>query len=148
VKDDAGLSTVLGHEVAHATLQHGRERMNEGLIAQKVGEGLGSAVDAKDPRWTSAFGQLYGFGANATVLLPHSRKQESEADHYGLIYMAKAGYDPAEAVAFWERFASYIKQAGADSTPAFLRTHPLDDQRIADLKKWQAEAKAAAAKSK
>ncbi|MEY2408258.1 MAG: hypothetical protein QOF48_928 [Verrucomicrobiota bacterium] len=145
VRDDAGLATVLGHEVAHATLQHGRERMNEGLVAQTLGQGLGAVVDAKDPRWTSAFGQLYGLGAQAGVLLPHSRAQESEADHRGLIYMAKAGYDPGAAIEFWQRFSTYIKQAGgADGTPAFLRTHPLDETRIANMKKWQAEAKAAA----
>ena len=144
VKDDAGLATVLGHEIAHATLQHGRERMNEGLVAQTLGQGLGAVVDATDPRWTSAFGQLYGVGAQAGVLLPHSRAQESEADHRGLIYMAKAGYDPAAAVAFWERFSAYINQAGGNNTPVFLRTHPLDETRIANLKKWQAEAAAAA----
>ena len=144
-RDDAGLATVLGHEIAHATLQHGRERMNEGLAMQTLGQGLGALVDARDPRWTSAFGQLYGFGAQAGLLLPHSRTQESEADHRGLIYMAKAGYDPAAPVAFWERFSAYMKQSGGGGgTPVFLRTHPLDETRIADLKKWQPEAKAAA----
>src|SRR6059036_1765099 len=80
-KDDAGLAAVLGHEVAHATLQHGRERMSEGLATQVIGKGLGTYVDAKDPRWTAAFGELYGFGSQAGVLLPRSRAQEAEADH-------------------------------------------------------------------
>src|SRR6185503_5890191 len=83
-KDDAGLAAVLGHEVAHATLQHGRERMSQGLTKQVIGQGLGAYVDAKDPRWTAAVGQLYGFGADTAVLLPHSRNQEAEADHRGL----------------------------------------------------------------
>jgi predicted Zn-dependent protease len=143
VKDDAGLATVLGHEVAHAVLQHGRERMSEGLVAQKFGELSGAAVDAKNPRWTEAFGQLYGIGSQTLVLLPHSRGQEAEADHRGLIYMARAGYNPEAAVAFWERFAAYGKQAGG-TPPKFLSTHPPSAERIANLKKWLPEARAAA----
>jgi metalloendopeptidase OMA1, mitochondrial len=143
-KDEDGLATVLGHEVAHATLQHGRERMSEGLAANAFGQ-LGSAyVDAKNPKYTAAFGQLFGIGANVGVLLPHSRTQESEADHRGLIYMAKAGYNPEASVAFWERFAAYVKKAGGNDTPKWLRTHPLDTERIANLKKLIPEAKAAA----
>lgn len=141
-KDEAGLATVLGHEVAHATLEHGRERMSRGLALNVLGQGLGSAVNAADPRWTAAFGQLYGVGSQLAVELPHSRSQESEADRRGLTYMAKAGYNPEASVAFWERFAAYIKQAGGDSTPGFLRTHPLDEVRIRQLKEWMPEAKA------
>jgi predicted Zn-dependent protease len=141
-KDDAGLAAVLGHEVAHATLQHGRERMSEGLTAQVIGKGLGTYVDAKDPRWTAAVGELYGFGSQATVLLPHSRTQEAEADHRGLIYMARAGYDPEAAVAFWERFKAYGDKAGG-TPPKFLSTHPPSAERIQNLKKWMPEAKAA-----
>src|SRR6185503_18796222 len=85
-KDDAGLATVLGHEVAHATLQHGRERMSRGMALNLLGQGLGSVVNATDPRWTSAFGQLYGIGSQVGLELPHSRDQESEADHRGMIY--------------------------------------------------------------
>jgi predicted Zn-dependent protease len=142
VKDDAGLATVLGHEVAHATLQHGAERMSEGLATQVIGQGLGAAVNAKDPRWTAAFAQLYGIGSQVGVALPHSRKQESEADRRGLTYMAKAGYDPEAAVAFWERFAAFSKEAGGNSPPSFLRTHPDDGTRIKQLKEWMPEAKA------
>jgi len=140
-KDEAGLAAVLGHEVAHATLQHGRERMSQGLAANAFGQ-LGSAyVDATNPRWTAAFGQLYGVGAQVGVLLPHSRLQESEADRRGLVYMARAGYDPEASVAFWERFSAYNKQAGGGGTPSFLRTHPLDETRIKQLKEWMPEAK-------
>jgi len=141
-KDEAGLATVLGHEIAHATLHHGAERMSRGLAMQVVGQGLGSAVNAADPRWTAAFGQLYGIGSQVAVELPHSRDQESEADKIGLFYMARAGYDPEASVAFWERFSGYIKQAGGGNTPAFLRTHPLDETRIKQLKQWMPEAKA------
>lgn len=140
-KDEAGLATVMGHEVAHATLQHGRERMSEGLASQVVGQGLGMAVNATDPRWGQAFSQLYAPTAAVAVQLPHSRKQESEADQRGLIYMAKAGYNPEASVAFWQRFANYSKQAGGGGTPWFLRTHPLDETRIQNLRKWMPEAK-------
>jgi predicted Zn-dependent protease len=141
-KDDAGLAAVMGHEVAHATLQHGRERVSEGLATQALGQGLGTAINAADPRWTSAFNQLYMPVAQLGVALPHSRTQESEADWRGLIYMAKAGYDPEASVAFWERFAAFNKQAGGSGTPWFLRTHPLDETRIRNLKQRMAEAKA------
>ena len=140
-KDEAGLATVMGHEVAHATLQHGRERMSQGVASQVVGQGLGAAVNAADPRWGQAFGQLYAPGSALLVTLPHSRTQESEADHRGLIYMAKAGYDPEAAVGFWQRFAQYSKQAGGGGTPWFLRTHPLDETRIKQLQQWMPEAK-------
>ena len=143
-KDEDGLATVLGHEVAHATLQHGRERMSEGLAANTFGQLGGAVVDAANPKYTAAFGQLYGLGANVGVLLPHSRTQEAEADHRGLIYMARAGFDPEASVAFWERFAAYAKQAGGKDTSKWLRTHPLESDRIANLKKWMPEAKAAA----
>ncbi len=141
-KDEAGLATVLGHEVAHATLEHGRERMSRGLALNVIGQGLGSFVNATDPRWTAAFGQLYGVGTQVGLELPHSRDQESEADHRGLIYMAKAGYNPEASVAFWERFSAVMKQAGGNSTPSFLRTHPLDEVRIRQLQQWMPEAKA------
>ena len=141
-KDDAGLAAVMGHEVAHATLQHGRERMSEGMATQVVGQGLGAVVNAADPRWTGAFNQLYAPGSQLVVALPHSRAQESEADWRGLIYMAKAGYEPEASVAFWERFSAYNKQAGGGSTPWFLRTHPLDETRIKQLKARMPDAKA------
>ena len=141
-KDDAGLAAVIGHEVAHATLQHGRERMSEGITTQAIGQGLGVAVNAADPRWTGAFNQLYSPISQVGVALPHSRTQESEADWRGLIYMAKAGYDPGASVAFWERFAAFNKQAGGGGSPWFLRTHPLDETRIQELKRRMPEAKA------
>ncbi len=74
--------------------------------------------------------------------LPHSRLQESEADHIGLIYMARAGYDPQAAVQFWQRFMQYNAQQGGGGTPVFLRTHPTDEKRIQQLQQWMPEAKA------
>lgn len=140
-KDDAGLAAVMGHEVAHATLQHGRERLNEGMAIQVFGTGLGSYVDARKPEWTRAFGAMYGGAAQLGVLLPHSRAQESEADKRGQIYMAQAGFDPEAAIAFWERFASYNRSAGGAGGFSFLRTHPLDEDRIRALKRNLATAK-------
>jgi len=116
--------------------------MSEGLATQLIGQGLGLAVNAANPRWVSAFSELYTPGSQLLVALPHNRAQESEADHRGLIYMARAGYDPEEAVKFWERFDAYGKQAGAGNTPWFLRTHPDDGTRIQQLKQWMPEAKA------
>ena len=141
-KDEAGLATVIAHEVAHAAAHHGAERMSRAIITQGLGEVASAYVGGKDPRYQAAFGSLYGIGVQVGETLPPSRKQESEADQIGLIYMAKAGYDPEAAVAFWERFAEYNRRQGSQ-TPAFLRTHPLDERRIADLKQWMPQAKAA-----
>jgi predicted Zn-dependent protease len=82
---------------------------------------------------------VYGLGSQVGYALPHSRAQESEADHIGLVYMARAGYDPKQAINFWERF-SQSQAGGGGGTPWFLRTHPVDKDRIADLKKWMPEA--------
>jgi predicted Zn-dependent protease len=92
--------------------------------------------------WGPVFDQVYGVGAQVGVGLPHSRANESEADRMGLLYMARAGFDPESAVGFWERFAAYVKGAGGSGTPWFLRTHPLDETRIQQLKEWMPEAKA------
>lgn len=139
-KDEAGLATVIGHEVAHARAHHGAERMSRAMVRDGLGEIATSYVGSKDPRYQAAFGSLYGLGTQIGEALPHSRTQESEADRIGLLYMARAGYDPEAAVAFWQRFAEYNRRQGG-STPAFLRTHPLDEKRIADLQSWMPQAK-------
>jgi predicted Zn-dependent protease len=140
VKDDAGLATVLGHEVAHAAAHHGGERMSQEMAAQGVGEFSQLALSStKYSSYAGAFSSLYPGAAQVLVLLPFSRKQESEADRIGLHYMARAGYNPEAAVSFWERFSAAT--GGKDTTPTFLRTHPVDAQRIADIKKYLFEAK-------
>jgi len=144
-KDDAGLATVLGHEVAHATLQHGRERMSEAMVMQGIGQVGGATLSSSDPKMQSAVMTVYGLGTQLGRTLPHSRSQEAEADHRGLIYMAKAGYEPEAAVQFWERFADYGAKAGG-SPPKFLSTHPPSAERVQNLKNWLPEAKAAAQK--
>jgi len=143
-KDEAGLATVMGHEVAHAVARHGGERMSMAVGIQKVGE-VSAAVlgSTKYGSWAPVFGQVYGVGSQVGVALPHSRRNESEADRMGLKYMAMAGYDPEAAVGFWTRFSEVNRSAGGDGSPWFLRTHPLDDARIQQIKDWLPEAKAA-----
>ncbi len=140
-KDDGGLATVIGHEVAHAVARHGGERVSQSLLVQAGGAALGAAVSGYDPKVQAAATQIYGLGAQLGYALPHSRSQESEADHIGILYMADAGFDPSASIAFWQRFGEYNRQAGGN-TPWFLRTHPLDKTRIANLKAWLPEAQA------
>jgi metalloendopeptidase OMA1, mitochondrial len=127
---EAGLATVLGHEVAHASQNHGAERMSEALVLQGVGSALGAATPEK---YSKATMMAYGLGAKVGRELPHGRKQESEADEVGLLYMARSGYDPREALKFWERFSTATEGKGG-GTPWFLRTHPVTADRITDLK--------------
>lgn len=137
-KTDEGLAVVIGHEVAHAANRHGGERMSQAGLVQTVTQAAGSAVPEKYSQLTMV--ALGGIG-KVGVELPYSRLQESEADHVGLLYMAKAGYNPEEAVHFWERFSEANK--GQSQGFELLRTHPVDSKRIADLKGWMPEAKAA-----
>jgi metalloendopeptidase OMA1, mitochondrial len=144
-QNEAGLATVMGHEVAHATARHGAERMSEGMGIEVLGKLLSGALTSADPKVQQGAQVAFGVGSQVGVALPHSRMQESEADRIGLRYMARAGYDPEEAVKFWERFAAFNKQAGAGSGSwyeQFLRTHPLDETRIKQLRDWMPEAKA------
>lgn len=143
-KDEAGLATVIGHEVAHATARHGGERMSTATALGMGGAVVAAVTSNRDTEERALWHGLYGLGANVGLALPHSRAQESEADRIGLIYMARAGYDPAEAVNFWQRFSDYNQQRGGD-VAWFLRTHPLDTKRIEDIQKWIPEARAAAA---
>ncbi len=147
-KDEAGLATVIGHEVAHATAHHGAERMSQQMAAQLGGNVAGALVSGKSQTTQLVVGQAYGVVSEVGVLLPYSRKQESEADYIGMLYMARAGYDPAAAVAFWERFAEYNRQHGGSQGLSFLRTHPLDAQRIQALKAELPKARAEYEKAK
>jgi predicted Zn-dependent protease len=131
-EDDAGLATVVGHEIAHAVARHGNERMSQTLIAQLGGTALSVALSSKPQQTRDLFMAAYGMGTQVGVLLPYSRLQESEADHLGLIFMAMAGYDPHAAIAFWQRMEN---QAKGGSPPQFLATHPSHQTRIKDLKK-------------
>lgn len=135
-KDEAGLAAVLGHEVAHALAHHGAERMSQGLLAQIGAAGLSVALGGSDPQTANAVMQAYGLGAQYGVLLPFSRSQESEADHIGLILMAKAGYDPHAALGLWQRMEKLNEKTPLE----FLSTHPSYGTRITDIQGWLPEA--------
>lgn len=133
----AGLATVLGHEVAHAVAEHGAERIfRQQLTDTAVQFAAGAFAD--DPAEFRHIAGLLGAGAQVGLSLPWSREQESEADHIGLIYMAQAGYDPREAVGFWERMAR--ANEGRQQPPEYLSTHPSSDTRIEQIESWLPEA--------
>lgn len=139
-QDEAGLATVMGHEVAHAVARHGAERMSQGLLVQLGGQALSTATKTQPGLTQQLILGAYGLGANVGIMLPHSRSQELEADRIGLLYMARAGYDPRQAVAFWQRFRAYNEKHGGGNGIAFLSTHPLDEVRIARLQELMPEA--------
>src|SRR5690606_2497849 len=141
-KDETGLATVMGHEVAHALLKHSAKRIDKAAAMAKGGEFVGSLVGSKSASLQNVIGAVYGTGANL-ALLAYGRDDESEADRLGLILMAVAGYNPNEALSFWQRMSD---KSGGSSTPELLSTHPSDQTRIANIKKLIPEAKAEAAK--
>ena len=104
---------------------------------------MDAAIASADPRWQAVAGIAYGVTTKVGAELPHSRSQESEADHIGLIYMARAGYEPGAAVDFWQRFSVYSQKHGG-GTASFLRTHPTDETRIRQIQQWLPEARAQA----
>ena len=137
-KNDAGLATVLAHEVGHVAAHHGAERLSAGILAELGAAGLGVALSNKDPGVVNAVMQAFGLGVTVGGILPFSRNQESEADRIGLIYMARAGYDPRESIGFWQRMADATKNK--PRPPQFLSTHPGSGTRITNLQKWMPEA--------
>ena len=136
-KDEIGLSVVLGREIAHAIAEHGNERMSQGLLQQLGGVALSVALKDEPETTQALFYTAYGVGTTVGIMLPFSRTQESEADHLGLIFMAMAGYNPNTAVDFWQRMAA---MKGGNEPPEFLSTHPSDQTRINDIKKWLPDA--------
>ena len=140
-KTEAGLAAVMGHEVVHALARHGAERMSQGQLTNAGLQIVGAAAGAAGGG--GMLGQAamaaLGVGAQVGVLLPFSRKHESEADYIGILLAADAGYDPREAVALWERMEQ-ISGGGAPSE--FMSTHPSHETRITQLKKWMPEAMA------
>ena len=140
-KNEAGLAAVVAHEIAHVSAHHGAERMSQDMAVQAGGAILSVALAATGygEATQNLAMQGFGLGTQYGVLLPYSRTQESEADRIGLLYMARAGYDPREAIAFWQRFQAYNAGHGG-AGPEFLSTHPLDSTRIAELQKYLPQA--------
>lgn len=136
-KTENGLAFVMAHEIAHALARHGGERMSQQLLVQLGQQGLNLAISSRSPTAVSAINQGYGLASQVGVLLPFSRTQETEADYMGLILMAKAGYDPREAPAFFENM---LKKSGNQAPPEFLSTHPADQTRIQRVRQLIPEA--------
>ena len=136
-QNEAALAVVIGHEVSHALLQHGNQRMSQGLLQQLGGVALSVAVANKPAETQNLFMSAYGAGSQVGILLPFSRKNELEADQYGLIWTAMAGYNPQEAIGLWERMESL---ANGQKPPEFLSTHPTEGRRIMQLQKFMPEA--------
>jgi predicted Zn-dependent protease len=134
--DEAGLAAVVGHEVAHAIARHGAERVSQGLVVQTGLMATQVALSRNDPVTVQAVTTLLGAGATVGVVLPWSRAQESEADHLGLIYMAKAGYHPSAARDLWVR----MQKMGSARQPEYLSGHPAPATRIAQIEAWLPEA--------
>ncbi len=130
---DNGLAVVLGHEIAHAIANHGRERMSQALLQQLGGVALAVAVQNKPEETQAIFNNAYALGSTFGAILPYSRLQESEADKLGLVFMAMAGYDPHEAPKFWERMS---KVTAGQEPPEFLSTHPSNEHRIQEIKDY------------
>jgi metalloendopeptidase OMA1, mitochondrial len=135
-RDEAGLAVVLGHEVAHALARHPAERMSQGLLLQIGGVGLGVAL-GRNPALANQVLQAYGI-VGGVGMLPFSRSQETEADHIGLILMAKAGYDPRVALELWERMEK--KEGARAAPPEFLSTHPGYETRVQQIRSFLPEA--------
>ena len=136
-QNEAALAAVMGHEVSHALLQHGNQRMSQGLLQQLGGVALSVALANKPSETQNLFNTAYGVGTTVGVMLPFSRKNELEADRYGLIWTAMAGYNPQEAIALWERME--LASAG-QKPPEFLSTHPSEGRRRDQLSKFMPEA--------
>ncbi|MCX6920366.1 MAG: M48 family metallopeptidase [Verrucomicrobia bacterium] len=135
---DDDVAVILGHEVSHVICRHGAERISQGLGVAMVAAITDEATKNKSSQTRATWMAAVGVGAQVGILLPFSRSHESEADHLGLMFMARAGYNPEAAPAFWARFA----KIGGSRPPEFLSTHPADATRIKQLQAWLPEAKA------
>lgn len=128
-QNEAALAAVMGHEVAHATARHGGQRVSVAMGTQLGLLGLSAILGGEQSQEKNMLLAALGIGSQVGVVLPFSRSNESEADEIGLVYMSRAGYDPAEAPRFWDRFSQVTKGA----PPEFLSTHPASANRKAAL---------------
>lgn len=135
-QNEAALAIVLGHEITHAVAHHGQERISQAMLAQGIGLG-GEIFTAGNAQANNIFKSIYAPGAQIGVLLPNSRNQELEADHYGLLFAAMAGYNPKEAIPFWTRMANLNS---GPKQPEFLSDHPVDTKRIQKIQGYLPEA--------
>jgi predicted Zn-dependent protease len=134
---ETGLAVVMGHEIAHAFAKHGAERMTNALFVKMGGMALSTALKDRPEETKNLFMQSYGIGTQVGILLPFSRDHEEDADHLGLVFMAMAGYNPEEAIGFWQRMAAGSK---GSQPPEFLSTHPAYETRITKIKELLTEA--------
>ena len=135
-QNEAALAVVMGHEITHAVAHHGNERISQVALAQGL-EIAGNIFTSGNQKANNIFNNVFSPTAQVAVLLPNSRNQEYEADHFGLNFAAMAGYNPREAVPFWQRMAA---ASGSGKPPEFLSTHPSDENRIAKLQSFMDEA--------
>ena len=136
-QNEAALAIVLGHEITHAVAGHGNERMSQAALAQGL-EVAGNIFTSNNQKANSVFNGVFAPTAQVGFLLPNSRNQEYEADHFGLIFAAMAGYNPREAVTFWQRMIT--ASANGNKPPEFLSSHPADENRIAKIESYMPEA--------
>jgi predicted Zn-dependent protease len=135
-QNETALAIVMGHEIAHSIAKHGNERMSQAMVQQLGGMALEMALAQKPQETQDIFMTSYGIGSQLGAILPWSRQQETEADQYGLIFSAMAGYDPQEAIPFWQRMSA----SSEGSPPEFLSTHPSNASRIKNLKQFMPDA--------
>lgn len=135
-QNEAALAIVLGHEITHAVAHHGNERMSQLAAAQGL-EIVGNIFTQNNQKANNIFNSVFAPTAQIGVLLPNSRNQEYESDHFGLIFSAMAGYNPREAIPFWQRMAA---AGGKNGAPEWLATHPSDENRIAKIQGYMDEA--------
>lgn len=135
-KTEAGIAVVMGHEIAHAVARHSNERLSQQMLLSYGASLTEILLSQKSEATRASIQTLYGLGSQFGVILPYSREHEYEADKLGLIFMAMAGYDPNEAIAFWERMSAN----SSGSVMEFMSTHPSNANRIANMKKVLPEA--------
>jgi len=136
-QNEAALAVVMGHEITHALAKHGNERMSDAMLQQLGGVALSVALSSKSAETQDIFMTAYGVGSNLAVVLPFSRRDEYEADQFGLNFAAMAGYNPQEAIPLWQRME---KASSGSKPPEFLSTHPSEGNRIQRLQKQMPEA--------
>ena len=130
VEEDADLATVVSHEIAHVVARHGNQRVSQQILLVAGGIALGVSLDDEDRRTRNAVLAAYGVGTSLGLTLPYSRAHELEADKLGLIYMARAGYDPRRSLVFWDKM---MRSQRASAVPGFFSTHPAHQSRIRQL---------------